>query len=103
MSSSLKDLMCPKSAEEAAEVMFRTNPSKYWRQYINVIVDEIESLEKQLAEKEAMIDWLVSQLQIRCNCRNICGECIENIEKYKLFFCHNNNWRKAAQEAVKNE
>lgn len=51
MSSSLQDLMCPSSTEEAVEVMFRTNPRKYWRQYINVLEDEIENLEKQLAEK----------------------------------------------------
>lgn len=61
----------------------------------------IHPLEKKIKEQETIIDWLVSQLQARCNRRSICSACIQDIEKYGYLTCHNWNWKEAAQDAIK--
>lgn len=50
----------------------------------------VEILQNQLAEKEAMIDWLAA----KCAC---------NIPQYFDGFVTKEEWRRLAQEAVKNE
>lgn len=55
-----------------------------------------DSLEEKLKEKDAMIDWLVFRLQSYCN-----NPLIINCSECRKHDCHNNNWRKAAQEAIK--
>ena len=65
-------------------------------------------IEKQLAEKEAMIDWLAGMCRAFCENHHNCNECanypsgcpivlqIENrFQKYAV-----QDWRKAAREAV---
>ena len=58
------------------------------------------SLERQLAEKDAMIDWLAGRLIDGCLTSTTCKRCplIKSCPKITV-----NDWRKAAQEAVKNK
>lgn len=64
----------------------------------------IALLEKKVEEKDAMIDWLATQIQDRCDNVHVCAACNNYYRtdcKHPLDKCHNNNWRKAAEEAVK--
>lgn len=56
-----------------------------FEQEANACKNIIEILQNQLAEKDAMIDWLVEQLVVNAGLVPV------------------KDWRKAAQKAVKNE
>lgn len=57
----------------------------------------IHALEQDNKKKDAMIDWLCARLQTLCDSETMtnCASCRLNLK------CHNNNWRKSAEEAVK--
>lgn len=55
-----------------------------------------DSLEKQLADKDTMIDWLCAKLQSYCD-----NPAVHNCDICRKGECHNHNWRDAAHEAVK--
>lgn len=78
--------------------MDETNPITQ----IDFMQEHIEALQNQLAEKDAMIDWLVNILSGICQkdddvgCGYICP-----IPGKLCYEINTNDWRKAAQEVVK--
>lgn len=76
--------------------MDETNPITQ----IDFMQENIEVLQNQLAEKDAMIDWLAERVEGFCS-HTPCSMCIYEDDRYDECPVNRIGWRKAAQEAVK--